>query len=305
MKSIQNENTLVTEKIGKRINVAAKPPFIVITLIRTTKKLAAYFFPVMWSVVTLYPLFIALISSVKSNNEIFGSMFKLPKVYNFHFYMDAIEKANMLQSILNSLIITTSMTVILLIVSSMMSFVLARFRNKLTHIIYISFMFGIMLPIHSTLIPLARIISSMNGVNNYPVLVLVYIAFQLPISVFLITGYMKGISNEIYEAAVIDGCGLSGMLFKIYIPISVPIIGTSAILAFLSVYNELIFAVMFITDRNKFTVSQGLLYFVGDRSVQMGPIFASIILSIVPMLIIYLLFHESVQKGILAGAVKG
>ncbi len=269
------------------------------------KRAIVYIFPIFWAIVTLYPLYIALISSVKVNSEIFGSMFKLPKEYHFRFYRDAIEKANMDGCILNSLILTTGSTLLLVIVSSMISFVLAKHTSKFMNMIYYLFIVGIMLPIHSTIIPLAKIISSMNGMNNYFVMILIYVAFQLPMSVFLITGFMRGISNEISEAAAIDGCHLFDLLFRIYIPLSAPGIATSGIIAFLAVYNELIFSVMFITERSKFTISQGLLYFVGDKTVQMGPIFASIILAIIPMIIVYLIFHESVQKGMLAGAVKG
>jgi raffinose/stachyose/melibiose transport system permease protein len=98
---------------------------------------------------------------------------------------------------------------------------------------------------------------------------------------------------------------MTSLLFRIFIPISAPGIATSGIIAFLFIYNELIFSVMFITERVKFTISLGMLYFVGDRNTQMGPIFASIILAVLPMIIVYLLFQEKVQKGMIAGSVKG
>jgi len=134
---------------------------------------------------------------------------------------------------------------------------------------------------------------------------LVYTAFQLPMSIFLITGYMRIIPKELTEAAIIDGCSMTSLLFRIFIPISAPGIATSGIIAFLFIYNELIFSVMFINERVKFTISLGMLYFVGDRNTQMGPIFASIILAVLPMIIVYLLFQEKVQKGMIAGSVKG
>ena len=268
-------------------------------------KLAIYFISLIWSVVTVYPLFIALISSVKSNEEIFGSMFSLPRVFYFEFYLEAIETAMMHTAILNSLFLATTTTFFMIITSSMVSFVLARQKYKFLQVIYLLFIVGVMLPIHATIIPLAKIVSDINGINNYFVLTLIYIAFQLPMSVFLITGFMKGIPKDLDEAAIIDGCSMFGVLYRIYIPLSAPAIATSAILAFLQVYNELLFAVMFLNDRTRHTVSVGLLHFVGHRTVRMGPVFASIILAIAPMLIIYIIFNKQIQKGMLEGAIKG
>ncbi|GAB1481372.1 carbohydrate ABC transporter permease [Treponema sp.] len=269
-------------------------------------RLFYYSFAFIWAFVTLYPLFIALISSVKENGEIYGSMFRLPQIWHFDYYSRAIAGANMLNCIKNSLIITTGTTLILLVLSSMASFVLVQgAKFKISNIIYLLFITGIMIPVHSTLIPLARIMGALNGNNNYLIIMLVYTAFQLPMSIFLITGYMKLIPKELTEAAIIDGCSMKGLLFRIFMPISAPGIATSGIIAFLFIYNELIFSVMFITERAKFTISLGMLYFVGDRNTEMGPIFASIILAVVPMVIIYLLFQEKVQRGMIAGSVKG
>ncbi len=265
-----------------------------------------YSFAFIWAFMTLYPLFIALISSVKENGEIYGNMFRLPRIWHFDFYSRAISGANMLNCIRNSLFITTGTTMILLVLSSMASFVLVQGANfKISKFIYLVFIMGIMIPVHSTLIPLARIMGAISGNNNFFIIMLVYTAFQLPMSVFLITGYMKLIPKELTEAAIIDGCSMKGLLFRIFMPISAPGIATSGIIAFLFIYNELIFSVLFITERAKFTISLGMLYFVGDRNTEMGPIFASIVLAVIPMVIIYLLFQEKIQRGMIAGSVKG
>jgi len=202
------------------------------------------------------------------------------------------------------MIMAAGATVILLIISSMVSFSIAYFRCHFTALLYLMFLFGMLLPVHSTLIPLAKMLASIKGMNNYPALMMLYATFQLPMSVFIISGFMKGISQDLYDAAFIDGCSPWGVLFRIVMPLSTPAIATSAIIAFLFVYNELIFAVLFISDKRLYTISLGLFSFVGFRTVEMGPIFASIIIAIVPMIIVYLMFHERVQKGMLSGALK-
>ena len=119
------------------------------------------------------------------------------------------------------------------------------------------------------------------------------------------TGYIKGVSSEIDEAATIDGCGMLGVLFRMILPLSKPIIATVSIISFVYAYSELVFSVILLSSPNKYPVSRSLMYFKGDYSARMGPIFASIILSVLPLIIIYLLFHERVQEGMMAGAVKG
>lgn len=264
-------------------------------------------FSIFWSFITLYPFITTFFSSLKNNDEIFGNMFAPPTVFRFQNYIDAITGARMDRAIFNSLYVTSMTTVVLVIVGSMAGYILARFRYKILNFVYVLFILGIMLPIHSTLIPLAKTVSSTPwlGPNSFTTLMLIYTAFQLPVTIFIITGFMRGISRELDEAATIDGCGPIGILFKIILPLAKPGIATAAIISFLFIYNELIFAVIFLSKPAKFTISLAMLYFVGDRTMRMGPIFASIILAVLPMICIYLAFSERVQKGMTAGAIKG
>lgn len=264
-------------------------------------------FSIVWSVLTLYPFITTLFSSLKNNDEIFGNMFAPPTVFRFQNYIDAIRGARMDRAIFNSLFVTSITTVMLVAVGSMAAYALARFRYKILNYVYVLFILGIMLPIHSTLIPLAKTVSTTPwlGSNSFFTLMLIYTAFQLPVTIFIITGFMRGISRELDEAATIDGCGPVRILFQIILPLAKPGIATAAIISYLFVYNELIFAVIFLSKPAKFTISLAMLYFVGDRTMRMGPIFASIILAVLPMICIYLLFSERVQKGMTAGAIKG
>lgn len=263
-------------------------------------------FAVAWSIITLFPFIITILSSFKTNDEIFGAMLQWPSKLIWANYHAAMTTANMGRSILNSIYLSSISTVLLVIAASLTSFVFARMQIKFTKFLYMLFVFGILLPIHATLIPLAKIISSTPFLssNSYFTLMLIYVAFQLPIAVFIITAFMNGISKELDEAAIIDGCTTPRLFFNIILPITKPAIATTAIISFLFFYNELVFAVVFLSEKSLYTISLGMLQFVGYRTVQMGPIFASIVVSIIPMLTIYLLFQNQVQKGMVAGAVK-
>ena len=264
-------------------------------------------FAALWALITLYPIFVALISSFKVNDEIFGAMFRFPRNWHFENYVKAMTVAKMGRAILNSTFVTAVSTALLIVISSMASYSLARSTFRFTKSIYLLFIFGILLPIHATLIPLAKMVSRMPFLksNSFTTLILIYAAFQLPISIFIITGYMKSISRDLDDAARIDGCGPWWSFVHVIFPLSKPAVSTSAIIAFLFIYNELIFAVVFLSDQAKYTISLAMLQFVGYRQVQMGPIYASIVLAVIPMVIIYLLFQSQIQKGMTAGAVKG
>ncbi len=268
-------------------------------------KTLVYSMTTLWAFVTIYPFFITIINSVKVNNEIFGKMFQLPSEWHFEYYIEAFVDARMGRYILNSLTLALMTTGITAIIGSMAAYVLARTSFRFAKLIYLLFIVGVMLPIHATIIPVAKIVSALGGIDNYFMLTLVYVTFQLPQAIFLLTGYMKGISKEIDEAATIDGCDMPRILFKIILPISMPMVATASILVFIFTYSELIFSVILLSKTDLYTVSRGLMYFTGVYTVRMGPIFASIVMAILPMILIYVVFHEKVQRGMLSGAVKG
>lgn len=258
-----------------------------------------------WAFVTLYPLFITVMSSLKDNNEIFGNMFAFPESLLIQNYIDALFGANMLRAISNSLYLAIGTTICVIIVGMLASYILARQKYIFIKPVYMLFLLGVMIPIHTTIIPISKIASSLNGYDKFWMLVLVYTTFQLPQAIFLMTGFIQGISRELDDAATIDGCGMLRTLFYIILPISKPIIATVSIITFVYAYSELIFSVILISTPAKYPISRSLMYFKGDYSIRMGPIFASIILAVLPLTVIYLLFHEKVQAGMLAGSVKG
>lgn len=264
-------------------------------------------FGILWATVTLYPFIVTIFSSLKTNDEILGSMLSIPSEPVWHNYYVAIFGAHILQTIMNSILLASFSTVGVLLLASMLAYVVSRKKHKYNKVVLGIFLTGIVLPIYATLVPLMKMVSKVDLLkpNTFYTLIFIYIAICLPEGLFIIAGYMKGISRELDEAAIIDGCNTPQLFFKILLPISKPALATAGIIAFLACYNEMIFALLFITEKSKYTVSIGLLYFVGKKTVDMGPLFAAIILTTLPMLMFYMLFQEKIQSGIVAGAVKG
>lgn len=273
--------------------------------VRGIKRGLLYFIAIFMAVVTFFPLIVTLLSSFKTNEEILLGMFSWPKVWNFMNYPDAIRIANAARAIFNSLVVAIATLAVTVVVAMPAAYVIARKNYTYLKAVYILFMAGVMVPVHSTLVSVSKISSTLGTKNSYIFLILIYTAFNLSQAIFLFTGYIQGLDRGLDEAARIDGCGDVQLLVRILTPVCKPIIATEAILVFIYGYSELIFSLILITDDTKYTVSRAMLNFTTNFTTNYGAEFAFIILSIIPMMIIYLFLHEKVESGILAGAVKG
>ncbi len=272
---------------------------------RKVGKAAAYIFAFFWAFMTIFPLIITFLSSVKNNAEINLGMFKIPEKWRWSNYVSALVSANVGKAVVNSVFLAFTSTVIVIIFAMLAAYVLSRKKFKINQVIYGLFLIGVMVPVHCTIIPISSLATTIGGKDEYWYIILVYTAFNLSQAVYLFTGYLNGIDRDLDEAATIDGCNDIQLLFRILVPVSIPIISTEAILAFIYGYGELIFSMCLISDKAKYTVSRAMLTFSGGYQQELGPIFACIIIAVLPMIIIYILFHEKVQSGMLAGAVKG
>ena len=264
-----------------------------------------YLVAIFLAAATFLPLIITLLSSFKTNEDLLLGMFSLPETWKFSNYPDAIRTADAIRSIGNSLFVAIATLILTVVVALPAAYVLARKPYTYLKGIYFLFMAGVMVPVHTTLVSISKISSTLGARNSYAVLIIIYVAFNLSQAIFLFTGYIRGLSRELDGAAKIDGCGDLRLLVSILVPICKPILATEAILVFIYGYSELIFSLILISDSTKYTVSRAMLNFTSNFTTSYGPQFAFVIMSMIPMLIIYLVLHEKVESGILAGAVKG
>lgn len=191
------------------------------------------------------------------------------------------------------------------VVGMMAAYILSRKDYKFLKWVYVFFMIGVMVPVHCTLIPINNIATALNAKNNLFFLILIYVAFGMSQAIFLYTGFMDGISRNLDEAAIIDGCNNWQLLWKILFPVCKPIIATEAIFVFIYGYSELVFSMILMTDTKYFTVSRAMLNFSSAHTQEIGSQFAYVVMSVIPMLIIYIVFHKQIEKGMLSGAIKG
>lgn len=258
---------------------------------------------VLSSVVCLYPFLWVVLSSLKDNSEIYGDPFGLPASPVFENYAEAWKGADVGRNFLNSMIVCLTTLVVLIIVTAMGSYILTRVKKSVVLDTYFSL--GIMIPIHALLIPSVLIFKNLHLTDNLFSLVLMYAAVNISFSMFIMNGFMNGIPKELDEAATIDGCGKGQIFFRVILPVAKPGIATVATLAFLNCWNDLLMGLVLISSPQKKTLSLAISALKGSYATQYGLLCAGFVISIVPVMIMYLLFQKQVISGMTAGAVKG
>ena len=272
---------------------------------RSTGQYICFVIFVIVALINIYPLVFSIFCSFKGNLEIFSSFTSLPKRLRFENYVTAWKVGNIGRYFLNTIILSVGTLVIAGLFGAMASYVLAKFRFRGKSKIYLLFISGMMIPIQAVLIPLSYIFGKLGIMNNYPVLILLYSAFCFPMTVLVLTGFMNGIPTELEEAMVIDVASIFQVFFKMILPLSVPGIVSVSIFNFIQVWNNLLFPLIFISDKNKGTISMGLLAFFGEYSTDYSSSMAGICLTTIPVIIAYVFFQEKIENGLMSGAIKG
>lgn len=262
---------------------------------------------VVFLVVELYPIFWILMSSFKPTQEFaLSPSYSLPKTIVFKNYIEAWNRGRMNVYFKNSAIVTFVSLFFIVILSVCSAFALTKMRWKWREFTLKIFLSGIMVPTAVVLIPLYQIYIKTGLFNTRIALILTYIAFGLPLSIFLLKGYMAAMQDEILEAAIIDGASIFQVLKSIVFPLMKTGIVTVGVIQFYFRWNDLIFSMTFISDSSLKTVQTGLLYFADQYgSRDWGAIFASIAISVLPTLIIYVAMNKMVIEGMTSGAIKG
>ncbi|MBQ9643966.1 MAG: carbohydrate ABC transporter permease [Lachnospiraceae bacterium] len=258
-------------------------------------------------IIDVYPIFWLLTASVKRNSEwVEYPAYALPKGFYWQNYVEAWTRGHMATFFKNSLIDTLISLVFIVVFSTTVSFACVKMQWKMKKAVARYFQIGIMVPVATSLIPLYQMFVRTKLTNTYFSLIITYIAFGLSLSIFLMTGYLRTMPNDMFEAAVIDGCDIYKLMYYIVVPMMKNAIVTVLVLQFFFKWNDLLFSMTFISKSELKTVQTGLLYFSDEfGSKNWGAIFASISMSILPMLFLYTFLNKAIIEGMTAGAVKG
>lgn len=271
----------------------------------SVSKLLIYIFLVIMALVYLFPLLWMLSVSLKTNAEVFSSPFSMPAVVQWENYSFAWSKGKLGIATLNSIIVCGSTLIISMFLGTMTSFAISRMKWRLSKKALGYFMLGMMVPVHCVLIPLFVSFSKLGLTDTRIGLILPYVAFSLPMTIFLLTGFFRDIPGELLEAACIDGCSIYGIFFKIALPMAKSGLFISGLMSFVANWNELLLAMVFVSDASKKTLPVTLTYFVGPYATNYVQMFAAIVIAILPTVIVYSCFSNQIVDGLTAGAVKG
>lgn len=258
-------------------------------------------------VVEIYPLVWLFLSSIKAPVEFsLRPSYALPEGFHWQNYVDAWTRGKMSTYFKNSVLVTIPSLLLIIALGVSAAFGIEIMRWKLRNSVLLFFLAGILIPVQVVLLPLFTIYYKIHLLNTRLGLILAYTAFGFPMTVFLMTGYFKALPQEVLDAAVMDGASIYQFFFRIALPMSMNSIITVALVQFFFIWNDLILSMTFISDMELRTVQLGLFNFVGQYGQrEWGPTFASISMTVIPLLLIYLFLNNSIMKGLTAGAVKG
>ncbi len=276
------------------------------TVIKNKKtKVLIYFALTVAAILVVLPLMWLFFTSFKSRMDLAKNTWGLPKTWEISNYFIAWTGSEIPLYMWNSIRATAVAIILTIILSTPVSFVISRFRFKGNKLLYMFFIAGMMIPIHSTVIPIYTMVGDMNLNNNLEILGLVYGAFRIPISIFILEGFMSALPRELEECAIIDGCSTANIFFKIIVPLSKDGIVTISILTVLSSWNELLISMLLISDPTKKTLPNGLMGFITEYNSEYTQLAAGIMISIIPAILFYAFAQEKIEKGMIAGAIKG
>lgn len=261
---------------------------------------------IFWTLVSLFPLYWMFTFSLKENSEIFGeNVIGLPRKWLWSNYSTVLTTGNMALYFLNSILVTGITILLTSVFALMATYALNRMEWKGRKLANSVFMLGLTVPIHAAILPVFIILRNLKMLNSYQSLIIPYVAFALAMAILVSGSFMVNIPKELEEAACIDGCGVFGIFFRVILPLMKPAISTISIFTFLSAWNELMFAVIFISDSKYRTLPVGIQTLSGAYTTDWGPIGAALVIATFPTLLVYCFMSKKVQNSLIAGAVKG
>lgn len=269
------------------------------------KKAALYLILILLALIWIIPMLTLVLTALKGKKDFYSglSLFELPAQIAWSNFTNALSKGRLLIYMKNDLIVSGLKVPIGILIEAWAAFALTRLNIKHKTGIFIFFLIGMMLPMQTALVPINVIFSKLGLLNSYFGLFYVYVGFGISYGILILRGFFKGIPKDIDEAAYIDGCTKWQLFWNIILPIAKPAVATLVITDFLATWNEYLLASVIINDNAKKTVPVGIMTFVGEHGTDYGYLCAGVLLSVVPVLIVYLVFQRYFVEG-MAGAVK-
>lgn len=259
---------------------------------------------ILFMVFMLLPFFLVLINSLKPRIDIIKNPLALPQSLSFANYVKAWSTMKFAHVLMNTIYITVFSQILLIVFGAMLSYLLVRWDWKINKIIFTLLICAMIIPFQSLMIPFVSIFGKLGLMNSRTALMFFYMGFGMPMTTFMYHGFMKGISKEMEEAALIDGCSHFYCFWKIVFPNLKPITTTILIVNILWIWNDFLLpSMVLIKDKNR-TIPLSTFYFFGEYTAELGLAMAALILSVLPVVVIYLFLQKQIVTGVMDGAIK-
>jgi raffinose/stachyose/melibiose transport system permease protein len=276
---------------------------------RTKKTLATrpflYIILLIYAVSILYPIFLMLLTSFKENKEIFTNPYGIPRVITLGGYIKLLKISNYMVYFKNSIIVTVTSIFFISVISSLVSFVIAKYRFFGNKFIYFYFIAGLIIPIKLGTIGILQTMLKIHLFDNIISLIIVYVAMGIPFGVFILTDFIRMIPEELSNSARIDGCSEPKIFYKIIVPLIRPALAAVAIINFIPIWNDFWFPLVLIRSDNMKTVPLATALLYGQYETNFGLVFSVLSMASLPVIIFYLILARQFVKGLTSGALKG
>lgn len=263
-------------------------------------------FMILLSIVWFIPIYYLIVTTLKSPQEATSSPLALPQVLVFKNYVDAWIKMEFPRAFANTLVITASAVILIIIFASMAGYALARTKTKWGLRLFLFFLAGMVVPFQMNIVSLYKIVKNLHLMNSLLAVILVNVAINTPQAIFLFKEFIEStIPRELEEAAEIDGCTVFRKFFTIVLPLLKPVVSTVMIIVTLNVWNEFMTPLLFLQSREKDVILQEVSRNIGQFSTDWTALFPMMMLGVAPLMIFYLFMQKYIIAGVAAGAVKG
>lgn len=272
---------------------------------RKPSRILLYIVLIALAIVYIAPLIWMILVSLKTNSELFSDPFGIPSKFQINNYVVAWTAGKLGIATLNSAIVCFVSLVLSMLFGAMAAFAISKMKWKFSDTALTFFLIGMMIPVHCILIPLFITFTKLGLTDSLIGLILPYISFSLPTTIFVLKGFFTSMPKELLEAACIDGSTIYGFFFKIALPLSKSGLFVTGLMTFIGNWNELLVAMVFNSSGQKRTLPVTLTAFVSPYSTNYVQMFAAIVIAVLPSIIVYCIFSNKIVSGLTAGAVKG
>jgi len=270
------------------------------------RRVPLYVMPVLWSLFTLFCVVWIILTSLKTNRELFSDVWSLPTSIQYQNYVKAWTISRLGLEFRNSVVLVFASVLLILVLCAPAAYVLSRMKFKGGGLLTGIFIAGAGIPLPLLFIPLFGLTAKLHINNTLPGLILIYTTVSIPFTMYLLTGFFRSLPTELEEAARLDGCSEFGVFRRVMLPLASPGLITAAIFNFIALWNEYMLALVFLNDPDKMPISRGL-YGIAESMQYTGDwvgLFAGVVIVMVPTIIIYVLLSERLIEGITMGALK-